>query len=331
MLDIEEYEDVFPEGGYPASLVDSIQESQMQLGGRTFFERLLELLQIKWRRIYPPQDEPKLRELHKRIVEAPITLHYKHCLIFYLLKDLAPVFHEQPDLATQFAEDVHLEKRFWTFIEGIWELDHLQFETAVGNLTHPSILPTFPDEILLALLGRRNKMPGSVSARDILPLAYYNCAKPPLVGEHVQTEFARYMAARNVTEAYYWIRTRPEHEHHALLEVMVDQTLQRRDRADYDAHELYPAEDRVMELVGLPFSEEEDEWIEKFLTEGKGRTFRQAEDTVVMRRIATGRVRDVAREKGHKGRKYEGVNWEILRDGMAKGLGPRRDEEAFAV
>lgn len=47
MLDIEEYESIFPEGGYSEGLVSDILDNQHILGGRTFFERLLELLHIK--------------------------------------------------------------------------------------------------------------------------------------------------------------------------------------------------------------------------------------------------------------------------------------------
>src|SRR5689334_6712612 len=109
-----------------------------------------------------------------------MALHYKHCLLFYLLKDLSPTYHDDSELAAAFAGQVHLEKRYWTFIEGLWALDQMQFETAVGNLTHPSIIPTFPDEIMLALLNPRNIAPEITNAEYILPMAYYNCAKPPL-------------------------------------------------------------------------------------------------------------------------------------------------------
>lgn len=344
MLDIEDYDSIFPDGGYSNAIVGNIHENQNQLGGRTFFERLLELLHIKCRlrslrkfesrqidlqvgrRIYPPTSERDLRELHNRICDAQITLHYKHCLVFYLLKDLSPAHHGDTELSTQFAQDVHLEKRFWTFIEGIWELDHLQFETAVGNLTHPSIIPTFPDEILLALL---NRYSNNRLGTDILPLAYYNCAKPPLTSEAVKIQFVKYMTARNVTEAYYWIRARPEFEHKPLLEALVEQTLDSQNWNSYGGEDAYPPEEKTMDLVNLPFDEEEEQWLEKFLTEGKGRTLHGAGDTVSMRRIATGNLHGFAVEKVKQGRKHDGVNWEVLKDGVKRGLGPRKDEEAF--
>lgn len=282
------------------------------------------------RRIYPPRTERDLRELHKRISDAPITPHFKQCLIFYLLKDLSPSQHKEKELATQFAQSVHLSKPFWTFIDGIWELDHLQYDVAVGLLTHPSIIPTFPDEILHALLNRRETS-SSLYDTDFLPLAYYNCAKPPLANDALKTQFVKYMATRNVTETYYWIRARPEYEHTALLEALFEQTLDRANWAPAEVKERYPTEDKAMELVSLPFSEEEERWLENFLTEGKGRTLRGAEDTVLMRRLATGQLREFTSEKGTKGRKYDGLNWETLKDGVKRGLGPRQESQPLAV
>ncbi|KAH7138202.1 nuclear pore complex assembly-domain-containing protein [Dendryphion nanum] len=332
MLDIEDFDAVFRGNSYSSELVLEIERFKKIVGGKCFYERLLELLHIKYlaagRRIYPPNSKDLLHELHKRIVSAPIALHYKHCLLFYLLKDLSPTFHDQNELASTFAGKVHLEKKFWTFIEGLWALDHVQFETAVGNLTHPSIIPTFPDEIMLVLLTRRNLE--SVPTADILPLAYYNCTNPPLANAEVKTEFVRYMANRDVTETFYWIRARPEHEHKQLLELLVEQTLHKHAH-NQDESEVYPREVRAIEFVGLPFSEEEERWVETFLTEGKGRNFSGAADTVTMRRIAMGRLADVTRDGMAKGKRIEGVNWDVLKDGVKRGLGPRQSEGRFTV
>jgi hypothetical protein len=285
--------------------------------------------------MYPPKNKQQLHELHERVIAAETSLHNKHCLIFYLLKDLSPQHHGTTELATGFARDVHLEKRFWTFIEGLWALDHLEFRTAVEHLTHPSIIPTFPDEILHTLMKGRDKL-ASVGVQrgtedDILPLAYYNCVKPPLEDQKVRNEFAKYMSSRNVTEAYYWIRDRPEHEHKQLLEILMEQTLERSAWSRGVENELYTREDKAVEFVSLPFNDEEEEFIEKFLTEGKGRTYQGAQDTVLMRRIATGRLANVAGETGARGQRLGGVNWEMLKDGVKQGLGPRQDEESFVV
>lgn len=86
-----------------------------------------------------------------------------------------------------------------------------------------------------------------------------------------------------------------------------------------------------MELVGLPLSSQEEEWLEKFLTEGKGRTLRGAEDTVLMRRIATGGLAGFAGAKIMSGKAHGGVDWMRLQEGVRRGLGPREGEEGFRI
>ncbi|KAF1938958.1 hypothetical protein EJ02DRAFT_409417 [Clathrospora elynae] len=340
MLDVEDFDAVFRGLDYSDGLVAEIQEFRTALGGRTFFERLLDLLKIKGRALYPPKTRQQLHDLHQRIISSDTTLHNKHCLVFYLLKDLSPQHHESTELSAAFACDVHLEKRFWTFIEGLWSLDHLQFAIAVGHLTHPSIIPTFPDEIMHTLLVGRGWLTiagmSMDSSDDVLALAYYNCVKPPLEEQKVRIEFARYLADRNVTDMYYWIHSRPEYEQKPLLEILVEETLQRHVNAPRRSpgSQLYSREAKAVELVSLPFTDEEEGFIEKFLTEGKGRMYESAEDTVMMRRMVTGRLTDVAaaNKTTYTGARPLGrVDWAILKDGVKRGLGSRSNEQGLAV
>lgn len=142
------------------------------------------------RRAYPPTSSSHLEKLHQAIVDAPVALHYKHSLFYYLLKDLDGVYEGETELSTTFARRVHLGQQFSTFIDGLWALDHLDCQTAVARLTHPSIIPTFPDEIMLVLLSQAAQ-PGRKAQEEreeasVWPLAYYHCANPPLVGQQVK-------------------------------------------------------------------------------------------------------------------------------------------------
>lgn len=271
-----------------------------------------------------------MTELHKRIISSETTLHNKQCLLYYILKDLAPSYSGSTDLADDFARAVHLENKFWTFLEGIWALDHLEFETAVGYLTHPAIIPTFPDEIMLALLNQKMYDGTEITAAtNVLPMAYYNCANPPLVNEQAKIEFVRYMADRDVTETFYWIRGRPDHERKQLLEILIEESLTT--PVGRVANSEYKREDRAEDLVSLPFDEEEEKWVEVFLTEGKGRNFSRARDTVLMRRMATGRFREAVEDRKIVGERIDHVNWDVLKDGVRRGLGPRKDEGSFTA
>ena len=75
-----------------------------------------------------------------------------------------------------------------------------------------------------------------------------------------------------------------------------------------------------MELIHLPLDEEEEQWFEEFLNEGKGTTLYGAKDTLMMRKIAKGQVREAV-DLGSKlsGRKIDGLNWDALREGLRKG------------
>lgn len=358
MIDIQDFDAVFPTG-YTNELRQQIKINRKHLGGRTFFERLLDLLHIQGtispalretltnnhtaRKYYPPANTSDLKKLHERITTSSIAPHYQHALLFYLLKDLSPSHHDTSlsdasgrEPATSFAESVHLEKRFWTFVEGLWDLDHLAFAPAVNALTHPSVIPTFPDEILAVLLANCDERKGRGVAgdedMDELPLAYWTAVQPPLEDREVRIAFAKYFAVRNVSETLYWLRERPEYEQEELLQVLVHGTLEPPSFVIADEEE-YTRADRAVELVGLPFTEEEEAVVERYLTEGKGRSLKGAQDTIMMRRIATGRLEQVV-DSGVKARgaKHDGLDWDVLKRGVESGLGPRGDTaSAFKI
>lgn len=82
--------------------------------------------------------------------------------------------------------------------------------------------------------------------------------------------------------------------------------------------------DAAIELLNLPLSPDEEVWFEAFLLEGKGRSLHGARDAVVARWIAVGRVGDAwEATRSMSGRRYEGVSWEGIREGLERGLGGR--------
>jgi hypothetical protein len=83
--------------------------------------------------------------------------------------------------------------------------------------------------------------------------------------------------------------------------------------------------DRSMELVNLPFTAEEEGWFEDYLSNGEGRTIRKASDTLVIRKIGTGRFTESLAVEGLNVRAIGGLDWNTLSDGVQDGLGPRLD------
>lgn len=85
------------------------------------------------------------------------------------------------------------------------------------------------------------------------------------------------------------------------------------------------AASRGIELLNLPFNKQEEDWFEDYLTQGEGRGLKKAKDTLMMRRIGTGRFLEALSTNTETGRTAGGLNWKILQDGLQEGLGTRVD------
>lgn len=142
-----------------------------------------------------------------------------------------------------------------------------------------------------------------------MAIAYYLTAAPPLATEKVQRAFFETLCRSSVTEAFYFTRKYDEHHRHKFFEQLVGfvhktgagQTRSR----------------RAMELVGLPLDEIEEEWFEETLLRGSASSFPGARDTVMMRRLAAGRLDGLGTElESLGGKKVDGLNWDDLRQSM---------------
>lgn len=132
------------------------------------------------------------------------------------------------------------------------------------------------------------------------------------------------MCHGSVTEAFYFSRRQAESSQKHLLEQLISYVLSNTKGDDRAA--------RSMELVNLPFNEQEENWFEEYLGTGKGKMLHGAKDTVTIRRIGTGRFKEaIADGDGPSGRKIDGVNWEPLRHGLAEGLASRNVEDRWAT
>ncbi|KAK7521497.1 nuclear pore complex assembly-domain-containing protein [Phyllosticta citriasiana] len=310
MLDIYEFSAVFPSGTeiYSQNVQNTIRANRRTLGGSLFFDKLLGQLHVKSGYLYPPAKDGNLEELHDKIVSAEIADHYKQSLLYYLLKDCTALDDEEA--AETFAKKSHLPHKYWIVIQGLWNLDHLQFEAALGYLTHPSLLPAFPEDILRVLIDH-----GKLANKH-LPLAYYNAVRPPLTNPELQKSYITYLAHLSLIQAYFFIETQPVQDHKPLFELLIDNSLQH-SRSDGSS-------DVVDELINLPLTAEQEAWFEEYLLKGKGKTYHAARDTVVARRLALGRYAE-AIEAGQQlsGRRFNDINWDGIKDMVATSLGSR--------
>lgn len=119
-----------------------------------------------------------------------------------------------------------------------------------------------------------------------------------------------------MTEAFYISRGQPDAVHKHLLELLVDKVLS---GTSGEARS-----ERAIELINLPLDDKEESWFEEFLSSGSGRTLYGAKDTLMMRRIARGKITDAFYDsEGLNRTQAHGLNWDVLKDGLQKGAGPR--------
>ncbi|MCJ1416908.1 hypothetical protein MMC32_003247 [Xylographa parallela] len=302
----EEFNAVFgpePSLAYQEQLLHNIHKHRRLLENELFFDRLLKAVGIdQASKLYPPRSNNDLRILFDRITRSTSPDHQKQSLVYYILRDLP----SDRTSAEAFAESSYLPDKYQTFIDGIWYLDRLKLERALDYLTSPSLIPTFPDEILYTLCRHSPQNDSS------LPLSYYYSVSPPLASTKVLLAFFERSCKASLTEAFYFSRRRGPLQHHQLFEQLI--TFVHANSAGS------VRASRALELIHLPLDEEEEQWFEEFLNEGKGTTLYGAKDTLMMRKIAKGQVREAV-DLGSKlsGRKIDGLNWDALREGLRKG------------
>lgn len=189
-------------------------------------------------------------------------------------------------------------------------------QSALDHLTQPSLLPTFSSQVLETLLAHQKQ--------QHLALAYFQAVSPPLpVGSDLRKDFFIYLAEISPVQAFYFSRSQPDRRE--LFEQIIHSVLT--DRHGEDRAE------RAMLLVDLPLHRDEEQWWEEYLSGSEGRGLANAMDMLHMRHIATGRVSKVAESLGIEGRlrgkKIDGVDWDVIRDGVVKGTGGRKGLETF--
>ena len=173
-------------------------------------------------------------------------------------------------------------------------------------MTHASLIPTFQDDIV-ELLVRKNELH--------LALAYYHTVQPVLNESRAIQCLFRAIATSSVTEAFYYSRSQPENTRRHLFEFLISLVIHNSPKATIA--------DRSVELVNLPFSDEEEAWFEEYLLQGDGRGLSKGKDTLMMRKIGTGKFTESLALKGANGRAIGGLDWRTLLESIRDGLGPR--------
>jgi len=232
--------------------------------------------------------------------EAPDV--QKLALLYYISRDCRQVGNAD----AIFARTVHLPPAYQLFVTGLWELDHCQFARALEHLTDPSLPLTYADEILLTLLQHPKCDPS-------LAMAYYVTVSPPLRNQQTLDAYFKLLLRTSVVEAYHFAKRQPIAKHRMLFEELI---------LSIHQEEPSPARaERATLLVGMPFTEDEEAWFEDYLLHGKGATCHGAKDSVVMRRVATGRsLSDVKELDRLREENLGGIGWDNVKAELASAI-----------
>lgn len=175
-------------------------------------------------------------------------------------------------------------------------------QRALEYLTEPSLIPTFPDEILYALTS-------SPKQDDSLAIAYYVTTSPPLASKKTLVAYFSTLCRTSVTEAFYFSRKRENGVRNELLVQLIKFVL------SIKAGETRAK--KAMDLINLPLNQVEEQWFEEYLLDGEGKHLHGAQDTVMMRRVATNRLENLDSGLGSLGgRRIEGLNWDDLKKNL---------------
>lgn len=274
-------------------------------------------------RSYPPKGDNGLYQLHYQVCESDHSDHQKLSVFYYMLLD----FNEHLGLKSRinfaevFASRFGLPKKYEIFMRGLWHLDRQQFsvrlsqfsvassqadqssmQNALQDLAHPSLTPEFADDIITAFVKNAEDSDYSLS------LAYYHAVQPVLRRPESLSLLFGALARTSLTEAFYFSRAHPEQTRQLLFEQLIASVL------DGSGHDVAT---RASELVSLPLDSAEERWFEEYLTNGGGRKLRKAKDTVLMRRVVTGRHGDSV------GDRNLGGQWNVVLGGFKSGMGGR--------
>lgn len=182
---------------------------------------------------------------------------------------------------------------------------------AVQYLTHPSLIPTYPEEVLEQLI-RSSKHDDFT-----LPLGYYYAVQPSIQAPRAIESLYLAMARTSVTEAFYFSRVQADVTRRKMFEMLILHVIHSSPGERTAA--------RGVELVNLPLDHEEEDWFEIYLTKGEGRGLKRARDTLMMRRIGSGKFSEALTLEFDGGKTSGGLNWAVMQDALQEGLGPRLD------
>ncbi|KAF9927799.1 hypothetical protein BGZ67_007315 [Mortierella alpina] len=177
---------------YTDSELSEIERRRELLGGKLFYDRLLEFLELP-EVFYPPKNHDKQRNLWTNIYHhGNLETDNRNCLAYYLLKD------QHGDISEQFLSEYMIPPKFVDLMNGFWALDHFEFKNAILYLSRPGLTVDWVEEVIDAVYEH-----GSAHlARQFIVAANLKLSSDRFVESKM-----RILLETDFTEAFYFQRS----------------------------------------------------------------------------------------------------------------------------
>ncbi|KAF9584204.1 hypothetical protein BGW38_007239 [Lunasporangiospora selenospora] len=131
---------------YSQAELDEIESRRQQLGGKLFYDRLLEFVELETGVLYPPKNTSQQKNLWTNIYfNGSLEPDNRNCLAYYLLKN------QHGDESEQFLKEYKIPPKFISLMDGFWALDHFDFKKAILYLSRPGLEVDWIEEVLSAI------------------------------------------------------------------------------------------------------------------------------------------------------------------------------------
>ncbi|KAI8351621.1 nuclear pore complex assembly-domain-containing protein [Mortierella sp. GBAus27b] len=131
---------------YSDAELAEVEQRRRQLGGKLFYDRLLEFVEIDVGVLYPPRDHAQQRNLWTNIyVHGNLNVDNRNCLAYYLLKN------KHDEASEVFLNEFMIPPRFVDLMNGFWALDHFDFKGAVLYLSRPGLTVDWIEDVIEAI------------------------------------------------------------------------------------------------------------------------------------------------------------------------------------
>lgn len=110
-----------------------------------------------WKEMYPPRNKNGLIQLIQ-IIESRVKKDiHKISLIYYIFLDYPTNITSGDSLPNYYAEETDLPDGYHHLIQGLHLMDSFQFEMGLIHLSQPSVIPTYPEQVVSAFVKSQTK------------------------------------------------------------------------------------------------------------------------------------------------------------------------------